>query len=186
MPVIKVTLIEGYDDATIRTLSSRLTDAVRASIAAVPDGITVVTEEVRPACYMRGGEGRTPGGPVPSAVDVVKDFLSRLESRDLAAAAALTGDGFEMVFPSGKRMRDLETLVGWSRDRYDHVTKTFEGFDEAFASDRAIVWCRGTLEGAWTDGTPFAGIRFCDRFELSGGRIVFQEVWNDLAEWRPR
>ena len=186
MPIVRVTLIEGYDDATIRTLSARLTDAVRATIAAPPAGITVVTETVRPACYMRGGESRSPGPAAPSAVDVVKDFLARLEARDLAGATALTGDGFEKVFPSGKQMRDLETLVEWSRTRYARVRKQFDGFDEAVSGDRAIVWCRGTLEGAWTDGTPFEGIRFCDRFELSGGRIVFQEVWNDLSEWRPR
>lgn len=186
MPVIKLTLIEGYDDATIRTLSSRLTDAVRATIGAPPDGITVIAEEVRPACYMRGGESRTPGAPAPSAVEVVKDFLARLEARDLAGATAHLAEGFEMVFPSGKRMRDLETLVDWSRGRYARVSKRIEGFDESVARDTVIVWCRGTLQGAWPDGTPFEGIRFCDRFELSGGRIVFQEVWNDLAEWRPR
>ncbi len=186
MPIIKVTLIEGYDDATIRALSSRVTDAVQATIAAPPAGITVVTEEVRPACYMRGGEAKMPGAPAPSPVRVVQDFLGRLEARDLAGATAHLGEGFEMVFPSGKRMRDLETLVEWSRHRYDHVSKRFEGFDEAFAGDTAIVWCRGTLRGAWTDGTPFEDIRFCDRFELKAGRIVFQEVWNDLAEWRPR
>jgi phenylpyruvate tautomerase PptA (4-oxalocrotonate tautomerase family)/ketosteroid isomerase-like protein len=186
MPVIKVTLIEGYDDATIRTLSSRLTDAVRATIAAPLDGITVATEEVRPACYMRGGKSRTPGAPAPAATEIVRDFLARLEARDLTAARAHLGEGFEMVFPSGKRMRDLETLVEWSRHRYDRVAKRFDGFDVAFSGDAEIVWCRGTLSGAWTDGTPFDDIRFCDRFELKTGRITRQEVWNDLAEWRPR
>ena len=28
----------------------------------------------------------------------------------------------------------------------------------------------------------FEGIRFVDRFEVAGGRITRQDVWNDLAE----
>jgi hypothetical protein len=29
-------------------------------------------------------------------------------------------------------------------------------------------------------------VRFIDRFEVVGGLILRQEVWNDLAEVRPR
>ena len=67
MPVIKYTLIKGYDAETIATLSRRMTDAVRATIAAPPDGITVIAEEVPATNYMRGGKARTPGAPVPGA-----------------------------------------------------------------------------------------------------------------------
>jgi hypothetical protein len=34
----------------------------------------------------------------------------------------------------------------------------------------------------WLDGTAFSGIRFIDRFEVAGGLIRRQDVWNDLAE----
>jgi hypothetical protein len=47
------------------------------------------------------------------------------------------------------------------------------------------VWCSGTLAGEWTDGTPFAGIRFVDRFSVRDGMIICQEVWNDLGERMP-
>ena len=45
-----------------------------------------------------------------------------------------------------------------------------------------MVYARGTLNGAWLDGSPFNGIRFIDRFEVRAGKITRQEVWNDLAE----
>ena len=185
MPVIKVTLIQGYDAETIATLSRRMTDAVRATIAAPPDGITVIAQEVAPTNYMRGGRSRTPGAPVPGAAAVVKDYLAAMEARALDRARGHLHDDFSMTFPSGRTMTSLEDLIAWSKTRYSSVGKTFEGFDEAFDGDRAIVWCRGTLHGAWVDGTPFDGIRFCDRFELVAGRIVRQDVWNDLSEHRP-
>ena len=185
MPVIKVTLIEGYDAETIATLSRRMTDAVRATIAAPPDGITVIAEEVAPTNYMRGGRSRTPGASVPGAAAVVKDYLAAMEARDLDRAKSHLHADFSMTFPSGRTMTSLQDLIEWSKTRYSHVAKTFEGFDEAFDGDRAIVWCRGTLRGAWLDGRPFEGIRFTDRFEIVAGRILRQEVWNDLSEHRP-
>ena len=42
----------------------------------------------------------------------------------------------------------------------------------------------GTLFGEWLDGTAFEGIRFIDRFQLSEGLIVRQDVWNDMGEVR--
>jgi hypothetical protein len=91
-----------------------------------------------------------------------------------------------MTFPSGKRLTSLEDLVEWSRTRYARVGKTYHGWDEGFDGDTAVVSCRGTLAGEWLDGSTFDGIRFCDRFEIRGGKITRQEVWNDLAEFRPR
>lgn len=184
MPVIKYTLIKGYDAETIATLSRRMTDAVRATIAAPPDGITVIAEEVPPTNYMRGGRARIPGAPVPGAAAVVRDYLAAMEARDLTRAQGHLHDDFEMVFPGGTTMQTLDALIAWSKMRYTSIGKTFEGFDEAFEEDRAIVWCRGTLHGTWLDSCSFEGIRFTDRFELVAGRILRQEVWNDLAEHR--
>ncbi len=39
-------------------------------------------------------------------------------------------------------------------------------------------------QGRWPDGRPFEGVRFMDRFEVAGGLVRRQEVWNDLAEAR--
>ena len=61
MPVITVTLMEGYDEQTRSELCARLTDAVTDTIAAPLDGVTVVINEVPAANYMRGRQQRTPG-----------------------------------------------------------------------------------------------------------------------------
>jgi len=53
------------------------------------------------------------------------------------------------------------------------------------ANGAAVVYTRGTLAGAWPDGAAFSGIRFIDRFEVTGGKITRQDVWNDIAEVRP-
>ena len=45
-----------------------------------------------------------------------------------------------------------------------------------------MVFVEGTLFGEDLDGQVFSGVRFADRFTLAGGRIVEQQVWNDLAE----
>jgi hypothetical protein len=42
---------------------------------------------------------------------------------------------------------------------------------------------RGTLHGAWLDGTPFEGNRYVDRYVVRHGLIVEMDVWNDSAEW---
>ena len=89
-----------------------------------------------------------------------------------------------MEFPGGKRFHTPEELVEWSRSRYRSVGKTYERIEQAPGDNGSVVYCSGTLFGEWPDGTPFSGIRYIDRFEVSGGKIVNQEVWNDLAEVR--
>lgn len=88
-----------------------------------------------------------------------------------------------MTFPGTAPIAKLSELIEWARPRYNRVTKTYDGFDALQgAGDVAVVYCRGTLSGEWPDGTPFSGIRFIDRFEVTEGRITRQEVWNDIAE----
>ncbi|WP_099825607.1 nuclear transport factor 2 family protein [Oceaniglobus indicus] len=113
---------------------------------------------------------------------LVRRFLTAMEARDLTVARACLDDRFVMYFPGTGPIHDLETLIEWSRPRYAFVKKTYDGFD---VSD-GIVYCRGTLSGEWPDGAPFDGIRFIDRFEIEGERIVRQDVWNDMAEVRAR
>ena len=182
MPVIRTTLIEGYDEATKKRLAERLTDTVRATIAAPLDGITVILEEVKPSSYMRGRTSRTPGKPIESGAVVVREFLAAMEARNLDAARGFLADGFTMTFPGDARFRRLEELVEWGRKRYKFVSKTYEAFEEAFGETGVIVYCHGTLTGEWPDGTTFSGIRFIDRFEVIDGKLTDQRVWNDLAE----
>lgn len=66
MPIIQVTLMEGYDVETRQKLSERLTDAVTDTINAPMDGITVVLNEVPAANYMRGRKSRIPGAATNS------------------------------------------------------------------------------------------------------------------------
>ena len=126
MPVVTVTLMEGYEEPVREDLASRLTRAVQGAIDAPPDGITVLIHELPPANYMRGGSRRTPGPPSPPAITIVRSFLDAMEARDLEAAGAHLADGFTMTFPGGARFTTLEQLVDWAKDRYQNVAKRYE------------------------------------------------------------
>lgn len=116
-------------------------------------------------------------------VATVQGFLAAMEARDLDTARALLAPGFAMVFPGTAAMTSPDALIAWAAPRYRHVRKTFHGFDLCPGpGDDATVYCRGTLSGQWPDGTAFAGIRFIDRFELTAGLIIRQDVWNDIAD----
>ncbi len=183
MPVIKVSLIKGYDEQTRQRLMQRLTDAVRATIAAPLEAIIVALDESSPASYMRGRQSRVPGAPLPSAGTVVREYLGAMERRELDAARACLHDDFKMVFPGDRQMDTLEQLIEWSATRYSSIGKTIEAVEECFADDGMTVYCFGTLNGTWLDGERFSGIRFIDRFTLDDGKIHRQLVWNDLAEY---
>ena len=121
------------------------------------------------------------------ASDMVREYLSAMEARDLPRAEGMLGGGFEMIFPGTSPMSTLQQLIDWSKPRYAFVKKSYAGFDEvSHAIGQDVVYCRGTLHGEWPDGSAFEGIRFIDRFEVTNGRIIRQEVWNDLAEARSR
>ncbi len=118
------------------------------------------------------------------AGEIVTRFLTALEERDLATASALLAPAAVMRFPGGASFGRLEDMVDWAKQRYRRVGKRIERMDVVASGDGDIVFCQGTLVGVWPDGSPFAGIRFADWFLIRGGRIVRQEVWNDLAEAR--
>ncbi|MCL4798243.1 MAG: nuclear transport factor 2 family protein [Burkholderiales bacterium] len=115
-------------------------------------------------------------------IDLVRSYLAAMERRDLAAASRMLAPGFVMIFPGDKRFETLEALVAWARPRYRSAFKDYERFDVAPAPDGGIVYCYGRLRGELLDGTPYSGIRFIDRFTVAGGKLVDQQVWNDMAE----
>ncbi|MCZ7563844.1 MAG: nuclear transport factor 2 family protein [Burkholderiales bacterium] len=117
-----------------------------------------------------------------SPIDLVRSYLTALERRDLARADAMLAPGFAMTFPGGKRFTTLEELVVWAKLRYRSARKDYERFDVVPSPDGGIVYCHGTLRGELADGTPYSGIRFIDRFTVAGGKLVDQQVWNDMAE----
>src|SRR5262245_41531163 len=101
-----------------------------------------------------------------------------MERRDLAAARTFLAPGFFMVFPGGRRFDTLEQLVDWARGRYRRALKKYDRFDTAGDT----VYCFGSLYGELLDGTPYSGIRFIDRFTVKDGKLVDQNVWNDMGE----
>ncbi len=181
MPVISVTLLAGYPAEVEQRLMDRLATATRSVVAASAAGTTVYVQHA--SSYQRDGRAYTGGAGVrPVASDVVRAFLQRMQERDLPGAAALLAPGFTMCFPGGAVMHRLDELLEWASGRYRHVAKDYERFDECWTGEGAVVYCSGTLRGAWNDGRDFSGIRFIDRIEVADGLIVRQDVWNDLAE----
>lgn len=184
MPIVELHILEGYSDADKQRLARAVSRAVRSVVPAAPDAVTVMTHEMPKAHYLRGEAARTPAPALPDPEEILRAYLGAMEARDLDAARAHLGDGFTMYFPGAAPMTTLEELVAWSKPRYRFVKKTYDGFDVAAGPDGVVVYCRGTLFGEWPDGTPFDGIRYIDRFLMKDGKIVRQDVWNDLAEVR--
>ncbi|WP_419908962.1 tautomerase family protein [Hoeflea sp.] len=184
MPIVEAHILEGYAPEEKTRLTAALTDAIRFVVPAPDEAITVMLHEYPSEAYARGGVHRVPAPALPNPCRLVLDYLAAMEARELERAEAMLGDGFEMVFPATQPMTSLMELVDWSKDRYRFVKKTYEAV-EAFHSDgAAVVYARGTLAGEWQDGAAFDGIRFIDRFEVVGGKIGRQDVWNDIAEVR--
>lgn len=181
MPVIRVTLIEGYDEAVRDRLLEGYSAVTRTVLEAIPDGITAVVEEVKASNYRRGNQRKSPKAPPPAPEQIVRNFLAAMERRDLEAASAYLADGFTMTFPGNARLNRLEDLIAWAKPRYRKIAKAYECFDTVPGMESAAVYCSGTLHGEWPDGRAFEGIRFIDRFTVKGGRLLDQAVWNDMG-----
>jgi phenylpyruvate tautomerase PptA (4-oxalocrotonate tautomerase family) len=186
MPVIRVTLIEGYDDDVRGRLLEGYSQVTRTVLGAAPDGITAFIDEVKQTSYRRGNEPKFPKAPPPAPECIVRDFLGAMERRDLPVAHSLLTEDFVMMFPGGACFTRLEELIAWAVSRYRRIAKVYDGFDTVPGMEAATVYCRGTLEGEWPDGSAFKGIRFIDRFTVRDGKLKDQQVWNDLAEIRCR
>ena len=121
-----------------------------------------------------------------SPASVVTAYLDAMETGDFVAARQWLARDFVMYFPEAPPMRSLQQLKSWANARYNNILKT-RGPVEIIHSDHvAIVYLRGYLSGTWKEGSDFEGIRFIDRFEVSEGKLVRQDVWNDLGEVRPK
>ncbi|MCC6172575.1 MAG: nuclear transport factor 2 family protein [Gammaproteobacteria bacterium] len=129
------------------------------------------------------GAGRTERA---IAIDVVRELLDALGRRDLDAASACLAPGFVMTVPGNHQFRRLEDFVAFSAGRNGAVRKSIDGLEASEAPTGIAVYAMGTMSGSWLDGTPFQGVRWCDRFVLRDGRIVEMQVWSDLGELRPR
>ncbi len=112
---------------------------------------------------------------------VASAFLAAMEERDLARARTYLAHDVTMRFP-GAAYASLDEMVRAAGGRYRWVKKRITATEHFAVGEADIVYIRGTLYGENLHGEAFADIRFIDRFELRGGKIVAQEVWNDLAE----
>jgi phenylpyruvate tautomerase PptA (4-oxalocrotonate tautomerase family) len=183
MPVVSITLLPGYAAETQHRMVNRLAQAVRSVIDTPEAGTTVFVNEV--STYRRDGKVFSEGRAAhPVASDVVRDFLQAMQSRDLDRAQSFLSPDFRMCFPGGVVMHTLQELTAWAAQRYSHIGKHYEQFEESWQGDVTVVFCHGSLQGTWLDGESFEGIRFIDRMEVRGGQITRQDVWNDLAEHR--
>lgn len=122
-----------------------------------------------------------PTDPI-SPTQIVRDYLSAMEARDLETAQGFLGENFTMTFPGGAIFSRPDQLVDWAKSRYRSVGKSYSGFDEIAGPDGAIVYCYGTLYGVWLDDSDFSNIRFIDRFTVREGKLTDQQVWNDMGE----
>ena len=119
------------------------------------------------------------------AITTVQTFLELLAARELSQAANYLDDDVVMIFPGGNTFTNLTAFAQWAQSRYQNIDKTINSFDLIEQSNSTFtVYCYGTLRGQWTNGSPFKNIRFIDRFVITAGKIIRQEVWNDLAEDR--
>ena len=108
---------------------------------------------------------------------IVRAYLDAMERRDLTTAKSFLAPGFFMIFPGDKRFDSLEQLVEWAKGRYKRALKKYDRYETAGET----VYCFGTLHGELLDGSTYSGIRFIDRFTVRGGKLVDQNVWNDMA-----
>lgn len=121
------------------------------------------------------------------AAESIDTYLQLCEDRQLDEASDYLADDVQLIFPGNRTYASLQEMAQASKGRYAWVKKhrTDYSVGERTADDGAIeqvVTSIGTLYGEKLDGTPFEGIRYIDVFTVRDGRIVRQEVWNDLAE----
>ncbi|WP_407672029.1 nuclear transport factor 2 family protein [Noviherbaspirillum soli] len=119
------------------------------------------------------------------AAAVVDEYLRRLMIPDPDAARELVSPELRIRFTGGREMRDPAQCAAFNAGRYAWVKKRIEATEvvSGASDEHAVVYSRGTLHGAWPDGTPFEGNRYVDRYVVSHGLITQMDVWNDSAEW---
>jgi ketosteroid isomerase-like protein len=123
--------------------------------------------------------------PEQQAMAVAEAFLQAVSNRNLERAAALTADDFNMVVSGGHQFDNLPSFVAYSGTRQRSVAKHTDRFEALTAEDGVVVYCFGTMSGAWLDGSPYQNVRYIDRFLIRNGKIAAMNVWSDMADFRP-
>jgi hypothetical protein len=120
-----------------------------------------------------------------SPAAVVDEYLRILMIPDPDGARRFVAPGLRIRFTGARAMSDPAECAAFNATRYRWVKKRIEATETVAGGhgDETIVYSRGTLHGAWPDGTPFEGNRYVDRYVVRQGLIVQMDVWNDSAEW---
>ena len=120
-----------------------------------------------------------------TAAEVVDEFLRLIMIPDPDAARRYTAPGMRIRFTGGRPMSDPAQCTAFNAARYKWVKKRIERTEAVMRGADAdeVVYSLGTLYGEWTDGTPFEGNRYVDRYVVRAGLITQMDVWNDSAEW---
>jgi ketosteroid isomerase-like protein len=119
--------------------------------------------------------------PAPH-IAATETFLRLTAERRLEESQEFLAEPVTFVYPNGtfEALRDVfaagERRYRWIRKR--HVTWDVVDKDDG----TVVVVSAGTLYGENNAGVPFEGVRYVDRITFRDGKIVRQEVWNDLAE----
>lgn len=115
-------------------------------------------------------------------VERVLEYLKLTEAGRLDEACVYLSPQVRHTFPGGREFTDLREWFGWFRARMKRVRKRDHEIDVCRAANGdLVIYVRGFLEGETALGRAFDGVRFIDRFVVSNGEIVEQQVWNDLA-----
>ncbi len=125
------------------------------------------------------------GTPEQAAIRVARAFLDAVANRDLDRAEALTADDFTMVVSGGHQFDSLRRFVDYSTTRQKTVAKHTDHFEALAEENSVVVYCFGTMSGAWLDRSRYQDVRYIDRFVIRNGRISDMKVWSDMAEFRP-
>ncbi|MFL9923169.1 nuclear transport factor 2 family protein [Herbaspirillum lusitanum] len=115
---------------------------------------------------------------------LVDEYLRILMIPDPDGARRFVAPDLQIRFTGGRPMRDPAECARFNAGRYAWVRKRFEGTElvSGATQECAVVYNRGTLYGAWPDGSPFEGNRYVDRYVIRHGLITQMDVWNDSAE----
>lgn len=127
-------------------------------------------------------ESATTTLPLPDDAEIVRRYLEASMVPDPETAARYLAEGVIITFTGGRVFDHPSGPAAFNASRYSWVKKRMERFDVASGEHETVVYCIGTLYGAWPDGETFEGNRYIDRFELRNGKIVKMDVWNDSAE----
>lgn len=117
-----------------------------------------------------------------SGVLLVEEFFNALEEGDIKLAKSYMSGCPLIIFPGGVEFTSLDDMLAAGQNRYRFIRKVSRNYFSFADNDYQTVVVQGFLEGLNLHGEEFSEVRFIDLFRLEDGKIVKQEIWNDLKE----